>query len=72
MLHCVSLIIKLFSNENNPNVMIFIIEKSAPPRAALAREVVLVALEFAASWQCPVEDPLLTITATLSRVQLPQ
>ena len=60
-------------NKNNYYIMIICVtEKSALPRVALVREAVPVDLESAVLWQSPVEDPLLTITATLSRLQLPQ
>ena len=59
-------------NENYSNVIFFTTEKSVPPEVALAREAVLVDLESAVLWNLPVEDPLLTITATLCRVRLPQ
>ena len=53
-------------------MIICVTEKSALPRVALVREAVPVDLESAVLWQSPAEDPLLTITATLSRLQLPQ
>ena len=53
-------------------MIICVTEKSALPRVALVMGAVLVDLEYAVWWPFPVVDPYPTITATLSRLQLPQ
>ena len=67
---CLSYILN--KNVYDHNVIICETGKSVRARVALARGAVLVDLESAALWHSPAEDPLPTITATLSRVQLHQ